>query len=308
MSYEPLKRAFADVNVVVTTPFTGDGEAVAVDRLRENVRRLRDAGVELFIPCGGASEYYSLTDAEREAAVEATVDAVDGDGHVVAGVGGSAKEVGALLDRYEAVGADGAMLMFPDFPAVHAAGLRRYYRSILDGTDLGVMLYRSTPRLPTDVVVDLAEVENVVAVKYAVDDLAGFAAATESVPDDALTWVTGLAELYATGFAAVGAEGFTSGVANFVPSFSLSLQSALEDEAWERARRLESLVRPYQDLRAEAGHDNEVRGANGVAALKYGQELAGMYGGPVRPPSMDLGEEDRARARRYYERIRSGVD
>lgn len=83
---------------------------------------------------------------------------------------------------------------------------------------------------------------------------------------------------------------------------------ALRAGEWERAREIRNVSLPYQTLRGESGTDNTFPGANSVPALKYGLELAGLHGGPVREPIVDLSAEDRTRAEEMYARIRSYVD
>ena len=78
---------------------------------------------------------------------------------------------------------------------------------------------------------------------------------------------------------------------------------ALRREDWERAREIRDLARPYENLREEAGSNNSFSAANNVPAIKYGLELAGLYGGPVREPLVELTDEDRRRAEEYYERL-----
>jgi 4-hydroxy-tetrahydrodipicolinate synthase len=143
-------------------------------------------------------------------------------------------------------------------------------------------------------------VDNVVGMKFAVNDINAFSETVRAVGDE-LVLTTGIAERFAPAFALEGAEGFTTGIGAFVPEVSLALQEALEREDWERACHLRDLTRPYEDLREEAGPDNDLSSANNVPAIKYGLELAGRYGGPVREPIIELSEADKRRAEQYYD-------
>lgn len=99
--------------------------------------------------------------------VRTVVDAVGDDATVIGGVGGSTKNVRSLLERYEAAGIDGVLVMYPGHTYVHEDGLRSYYERIADATDLGVVLYKRGPRLSPANVAALSERENVVCVKFA---------------------------------------------------------------------------------------------------------------------------------------------
>lgn len=49
--------------------------------------------------------------------------------------------------------------------------------------------------------------------------------------------------------------------------------------------------------------ESDFDAANDVPSVKYGQELAGLYGGPVREPLVELPEGIKPRCRQYYQRM-----
>jgi 4-hydroxy-tetrahydrodipicolinate synthase len=302
MSHERLKNHLRDVAFTTAAPFSEDGDELLYDELARNTEFVMEAGGRTFIPCGNTGEYYSLTDEERIGMVETTVDTVGDDGVVVGGVAGSTKEAIALIEEYERVGADGVMVHDPDHTYIHQRGIVEYYRRLAASTDMGIVLYKRGPELSTAVLEELAPLDNVVGLKYAVNDIKGFSEAVLEFSDD-IVLSTGIAERFAPAFALEGAEGFTTGIGAFVPEVSLALMDALRREDWDRAREIRELARPYENLREEAGADNSFAAANNVPAIKYGLELAGLYGGPVREPIVELTEEDERRAEEYYERL-----
>ncbi|WP_137285846.1 dihydrodipicolinate synthase family protein [Halorussus salinisoli] len=306
MSFEALKEKLRGVAFTTITPFSEDGDEVLYDELKQNARAIDEAGGEIFIPCGNSGEYYALTDEERVMTVQATIEAVDDDNAVVAGVGGSTKTAISLAEQYQEAGVDAIMVMHPDHTYLHERGLLEYYRRIIEAVDCGVVLYKRGPELTEDIIAELSTEDNVVAVKYAVNDIKAFSRAVENVPGD-IVWSNGIAERFAPAFALEGAEGFTTGIGNFVPEATLALMDALRDEDWERAKHVREVLRPYEDLREETGPNNEFSAANNVPAVKYGMELAGRYGGPVREPLVELSEEDKERAEQYYEDIQEAV-
>lgn len=304
MAHEDLRDQLCNVAFTTPTPFSDDGSTVLHDELASNLRSIQEHGAEVFVPCGNTGEYYALSDPEREAVVETHVDVVGDDGVVVGGVAGSTKTAISLIDRYEAVDADAVLVMHPDHTHIHERGLVRYYRRLAESTDLGIVGYKRGAQLSRSVLCEIAEIENVVGVKYAVDDIKDFKQTVEDVTAD-LAWINGIAERYAVAFAIEGADGYTTGIGNFVPEATLSLFEAIEDDNWERARDCQRVLRPYEDLREESGADNEIPAANNVPAVKYGLELAGLCGGPVREPLVPLSDADKSRAEDYYRRIES---
>lgn len=301
-SASALRDRFRDVAFTTAVPFTDDGAAVRHDALADNLARLYDAGARLFIPCGNTGEYYSLTDDERVAIVETHVEATGKEATIAGGVTGSVPEIRDLAASYEAAGADAIMVMHPDHAYAHERGLAEYYHRICDETDLGVVVYKRGPEVTRDVLVELSERESVVAVKFAVDDVKEFAQTVADAPGD-VTWVNGIAERFALSYAIEGAEGYTTGVGNFVPEATLSLFEAVEDRRWERAREIQRSLRPLEDLREEPGEENVLVAANNVPLVKYCLELAGCVGGPVREPLVELAERDKERAEEYYARV-----
>ena len=304
MTYADLRADLETVAFTTVTPFGEDGSDVLYDEVAVNVDFLLDGGASVLVPCGNTGEYYSLSAEERVGVVEATVDAAGDDARVIAGAGGSTKDASALIRQYEVAGADAVMVMHPQHTYIHKRGLHRYYRKLADSTDMGVVVYCRGPEIPTDLLASLSTIENVVAVKYAVNDVRGFSDAMVGADGD-VVWLNGIAERFALAFAVEGAAGFTTGIGGFAPRPVLALFDALRDADWERAREIREPLRKFENLRSETGPDNDLSSAYTVPAVKYGLELAGQYGGPVREPIVDLDEDAKARAESLYEEISS---
>lgn len=303
MQPERLRRNFETVAYTTAVPFTEDTESVDHDGLRENLSALYEAGARLFIPCGNTGEYYSLTDEERIAVVETHVEATGPEATVAAGAAGNVSEVTRLASAYEEAGADAVMVMHPDHTYVHDSGLKTYYDQICDRTDIGVVVYKRGPEVPREVLVDLTERTEVVAVKFADDDVCEFAQTVDDASGE-VTWINGLAERYALSFAVEGATGYTTGIGNFLPRMTLALYEAIQNEQWDRARTIQRSLRPFEDIRDEAGIDGTVPGANNVPVVKHGLDIAGYNGGPVRAPLVDLDQSDLERVEEHYQRVK----
>lgn len=308
MTYDTLREKLRNVGFTTATPFSDDGDRVHHGAIEENARSLYEAGARVFIPCGNTGEYYSLSSAERIEVIRSTVDALPTDSTVVGGAGGSTKNAIALLEAYEAAGADAAMIMYPRHTYLHERGVIEYYRTLASATDLGLVVYKRGPLLTETVLEDIASLDAVVAVKYAINDVKTFSRLVKNVSGD-VVWLNGVAERFAPAYALEGADGFTTGIGNFVPDPVLALSDALSEADWERAKRIRELLRPLEDLREEDGGATPFTAAKNVPVVKLGLDHRGLHGGPVREPLVGLsgGDEDRVRA--YIDAIeRSGPD
>lgn len=304
MDYAALREQFHDVAFTTATPFRDDGDSVDHDALRENLDAMVDADASVFIPCGNTGEYYALSIDERKAVVATHADHLPDDTTIVAGAGGPIPQVMDLATAYERAGADVLMLMHPSHAFAHERGLVEYYERIARSTDLGVAVYKRGPGITRDVIASVAEIENVVAVKFAVNDVGEFTG-TMAETDGDVAWVNGIAERFAVPFHVAGADGYTTGVGNFAPETTLALYEALETGEYDRAAELQEAIRPFEELRAEAGKDNVIEAANNVPAIKHGLDAVGLHGGPVRPPLVELDDATVERATAALSRLRA---
>lgn len=302
MTYDELRENLRNVGFTTATPFTEDGSQVRYEAIETNARTLYDAGARVFIPCGNTGEYYSLSSSERVKVVKTTVNALPTDATVIGGAGGSTKTTTGLLEAYEAAGADAAMIMYPRHTYVHEEGLIDYYRTLASTTELGIVVYKRGPLLTEPVLDSITSLDNVLAVKYAVNDIKKFSGLVESISGN-VVWLNGVAERFAPAYALEGAEGFTTGIGNFVPTPVLALSRALSEEDWQRAKRIRTVLRPFEDLREEDGGTVSFSSAKNVPSVKAGLDHQGLYGGPVREPLVDLSTEDRDRVSDYITSI-----
>jgi 4-hydroxy-tetrahydrodipicolinate synthase len=274
------------VSAVPIVPFDADGvidEAAAA----AVVARMAEGGVPVIVPCGGTGEFSALTPAERDRVVRLTLDAAGG-ALVLAGVGGDAASAAAAAASATAAGAAGVMVHALVDPYLTPDGIVRYFERVAAACD-GVVVPYLRGRLPAPAAVErVLAIDGVVAVKWAVADLQGFADFAARYGDDVVP-ICGLAELWAPFFALAGGRGFTSGLVNLDLARPLALSEALRAGDHATAMAIWREVRPFELLRAR--HDS----GNNVPAVKEACALAGLIpGGTVRPPLAALSPADRA--------------
>ncbi|MDS0300614.1 dihydrodipicolinate synthase family protein [Halogeometricum sp. S1BR25-6] len=301
LSESGVREHLRGVAAGLLTPFD-DELVIEHEKIEENANTLYDAGIRTFLAAANISEYHSLSQTERIAVTETAVDALPSDACILAGVGGSTSDAQELVRAYDRVGADAMMIMPPDHSYIHERGLIRYYEKLDAESEAPLVPYVKGFDPSVGYLRDLAGVDGVVGVKYAIEDAVKLGAAASSTPED-VVWVDGLAEPFAVSFWNEGIEGFSAGVSNFRPEVGLELFDALTDGDWDRARRIRNICLPYQDFRDESGEDNTLQGAISISAVKKGLELAGMHGGPVREPIQPLSPTDERRAEELYAQL-----
>ena len=288
MAFAEASDALRDVVAIPVTPYR-DG-VPDIRRYQSLLRRLTDAGVRVLTPNGNTGEFYALNAAERRALLTAAAEAVTGRARLLAGIGHDVATAVEEGRNAAACGIDIVMVHHPVHPHISARGWLDYHRAIADALpDSALVLYVRNPAVDATMLAQLGELcPNVIAVKYAVADTARFAQLRAGVGADRFVWIAGLAEPYALAYAVHGAEGFTSGLVNVDPAFSLRLRDALRAARYGEAEQMLHQIERFEQLRAI---DN---GANNVSVVKEAMHQLGLCDRSVRPPSTVLDEAGRA--------------
>ncbi|MGY6705360.1 dihydrodipicolinate synthase family protein [Roseinatronobacter sp.] len=273
-----LEQALSGISGILVTPYD-DGGDIAPDRLAPIVGRALDAGLHMPVVNGNTGEFYALTTNEACTMAREVVALVDGRAPVLAGVGRGLRDAVALARASADAGATALMVHQPPDPFVAPRGVVDYLHAINDASGgLPMMLYLRNDAIGTRAIADLCAVPNVRGVKWATPNPLRLAEAIAAC-DPSITWVGGLAEVWAPVFYAVGARGFTSGLINVWPERSLAIHAALEAGDYRTANTLIAGMRAFEDIRAE-----EMNGTN-VTGVKAALQATGHDCGPTRAPS-----------------------
>ncbi|MCA2224939.1 dihydrodipicolinate synthase family protein [Nonomuraea aurantiaca] len=287
MRFGELSRALRDVVAIPVTPYAGGVPDLAL--YRTLLRRLVDAGVNVLTPNGNTGEFYALSAEERLQLITAAAEAARGEAHLLAGIG---LDVATAVEEARHAAAHGIRMVMvhqPVHPHVSAQGWLDYHREIAEAVpDLALVLYLRNAWVDGRLLARLGDLcPNVIALKYAVADVNRFAQLRAEAGPDRFVWIAGLAEPYALSYAVHGAEGFTSGLVNVNPAFSLRLMDALREERYPVAERMLQDIARFEHLRAVDG------GANNVSVVKEAMHQLGLCDRAVRAPSTVLGEPER---------------
>ena len=269
------------VIVATALPYAADASAPAglrpdYDRYAEHCRWLIENGCRGVGPNGSLGEYSSLTDDERRKVAQVAIDAVGNDGIVVVGVhGAGAHQARGWAEKAAEDGADGVLCLPPTMYRANRGEVIHHYTEVAKA-GLPVMVYNNPHDtkvdLTPDLLAELAQIENIVAVKEFTGDVRRILEIRELAPG--LTVVAGADDLTLEALF-MGATGWFAGFPNVFPAESVRLYNlALEGNLAEARALYEPLVAAFRwDSRVEF-----------VQAIKYGMDYVGRYGGPCRPP------------------------
>lgn len=248
---------------------------------------IRD-GIDGLIALGTVGENNSLEPAEKRTLLEAIVEVVAGRVPVIAGVSEyDARRAVRFAQDAERIGATGLMVLPPMVYVPTLAELTHHFRYIARGTRLPIMLYNNPPAYRTNidakVLADLADVENIVAVKESAPDPRRFTDLRNQCGDRYVLFA-GLDDL-ALEALYLGAQGWVSGLTNAFPRESVEMVAAQARGDHAKAREIYRWFMPLLHLDAE--HDL-------VQSIKLAEQVMGRGREFVLPPRMPLIGERRA--------------
>ncbi len=226
---------FAGLSVAITTPFR-DGQ-VDVERLQQQVEFQIEAGTTCLCPVGTTGECPTLSHAEHERVISATVEAAAGRVKVMAGTGSNSTDEALRLTQWAAkTGADAALVVAPYYNKPTQEGFYRHYKLLAEAVDIPICVYnipsRTGKNIEPETIARMAEMPNITMVKEAtgsMDQASQILATTDLTVlsgDDSLTLP----------LMAMGARGVVSVVGNLLPRDVIELIRAIDEGRFDEAR------------------------------------------------------------------------
>lgn len=292
------KSILGGVIVATALPYKEDaqapaGLAVDYDRFAEHCDWLMANGCDGVGPNGSLGEYSSLTDAERRKVVQVAVEAVGDRGIVLAGVSAPGWHQARQWAEFAAEdGAKGVLALPPTMYRASRSQVIEHYSRISD-VGLPIMAYNNPIDTKVDLVpelvAELAQIENVVAIKEFSGDVRRLFEISELCDIDVIAGADDVVfELLVD-----GAAGWFAGFPNTFPAESVEIYELV------RAGRIEDARELYRHLVAVFRWDSRTEF---VQAIKLGMDMVGRYGGPSRPPRGPLTAEHEAAIRTDMQR------
>ena len=284
----PSSLSLAGVYPPILTPFDATGE-IAYDALVDNLARWNEYGLRGYVVLGSNGEAVYVTDEEKVRVWETARRAIPGDKLLVAGTGAhSTRQTIALTRLAAGAGADVALAVTPHYYSgkMTSEALVRHYQALADASPIPVMIYNVPGFTGVDMdaaaLARAAQHPNVIGMKETGGNITKMGDIVRQAPPD-FQMLAGSAGFFFAGLA-VGAAGGILALANIAPQLCLDLYRLFQTGQWAEAAALQCRLVPVNAA---------VTARFGIAGLKAAMDMLGYYGGPVRAPLLDLGDEDR---------------
>ncbi len=283
-----------EVLTASVTPFDSDG-AVNLTKFRELAAFLVDNGSDGLVVTGTTGESPTLTDDERFELYSAAVDTVGDRATVVAGTGTyDTRHSVHLTERAHELGVDGFLVVTPYYNKPPPRGIVEHVKAIAAVTDKPIVYYNIPARVvnlvEVETLAELAEIDNVRAVKQAWDDLEQ---ARRIVDETGLHLYAGDDNLILP-FLEVGGMGGVCVHTHVVgPQVKAQVTSFKQGDA-EAARRIDEELGPvYEILKVTVG----------PIGIKAALNLLGHEVGGLRLPLVEATDEEKDRIRASLQRL-----
>jgi 4-hydroxy-tetrahydrodipicolinate synthase len=244
------------------------------------------AGVHGLTPLGSTGEFAYLNRAQREAVVQATIEAANKRVPVVAGVASTttADAVEQAL-CYQQLGADGILVILEAYFPLKDAQVEAYFRAIADAVDIPVVLYTNPQFQRSDLTLDvIARLSDHPRIRY-IKDASTNTGRLLSIMNRAprMNVFSASAHIPAA-VMLIGGGGWMAGPACIVPRESVRLYDLCRAGQWAEAMKLQR----------ELWRINEVFARFNLAAcIKAGLQIQGYAVGDPVPPQAALNEAER---------------
>ncbi len=158
----------------MVTPFGADGRVDEEAAVRL-MHHLVEHGSDGLVICGTTGEAATLDDEEHLGVIELAVNEMKDRCTIVAGVGSNdTRHAVELTERATALGPDALLSVNPYYNRPSRRGIMRHYEEVTRATNLPIVLYnipqRTASDLPNDLLAELAQLDNIAAVKQANPD------------------------------------------------------------------------------------------------------------------------------------------
>lgn len=267
----------------IPTPFDDQGD-VAYQALSENLARWNQFDLAGYVVLGSNGEAVYLTDEEKMQVLHTCRQAIPANKLLIAGTGAqSTRQTINLTLRAADAGADAALIVTPHYYSSKMSGeaLVRHYQAVADASPIPVLIYNVPAMTGVDMdvaaIARAAEHPNIIGLKDTAGNIAKLAD-TVRLTGSEFQVLAGSASFFLAGLV-LGAVGGILALANVAPQQAIDIYRLFKAGWLNEAAELQRRMLPVNAA---------VTTTMGIAGLKAALDMLGYYGGPVRPPLLDL--------------------
>lgn len=273
-------NAFEGVITAMVTPFADDG-SVDLEAARRLAAHLADHGSDGVVVAGTTGESPTLDDSEKLALLDAVLEEVGDRISVICGSGSNDTAHSVKLScEAEKAGAHGLLVVCPYYNKPNREGLLAHFREVAGSVSAPVIVYnipsRAVVNISPDLLEELAQVENIVAVKQANDE--------EIQPIPGLDLLAGNDGTYLRCLEAGGVGGILV-ASHLVGSRMKEIRELVISGDLEEARRVDDSLRRLYEVLAVTTNPIPIK-----AAL----QSAGLCSDTMRLPMVPASDQERA--------------
>jgi len=273
-------NAFEGVITAMVTPFADDG-SVDLEAARRLAAHLADHGSDGVVVAGTTGESPTLDDSEKLALLDVVLEEVGDRISVICGSGSNDTAHSVKLScEAEKAGAHGLLVVCPYYNKPNRKGLLAHFREVAGSVSAPVIVYnipsRAVVNISPDLLEELAQVENIVAVKQANDE--------EIQPIPGLDLLAGNDGTYLRCLEAGGVGGILV-ASHLVGSRMKEIRELVISGDLDEARRVDDSLRRLYEVLAVTTNPIPIK-----AAL----QSAGLCSDTMRLPMVPASDQERA--------------
>ncbi|WP_316841848.1 dihydrodipicolinate synthase family protein [Pedobacter gandavensis] len=279
------KSIFKGIIAYPITPFN-DREQIDIPLFKRLLERMVVAGTHAIAPLGSTGVMPYLSDDEKEAITEASIQQVAGRVPVLTGVSNLTTERTIYHAKFaEKAGSDAVMILPMSYWKLNDKEIFAHYEAVAKAISIPIMAYNNPSTGGVDMspalLKKLLEIPNVTMIKESSGDLQRMHTLRKDL-DEEVSFFNGSNPLALAAFAA-GATGWCTAASNLIPELNISLYEAISKNDLKTAQ---SLFYKQLDLL-------KFLLAKGLPrSIKAGLELLGEDAGELRGPLLPLAEEE----------------
>lgn len=269
-------------------------EKIALDEMRENIRKYNETDLKGFLILGSNGEFRSLSDDEALQIVDVVAKHKKPNKVLIAGAAReSTYSTIEFIEKLSDRGVDYVAILPPHYFVSKMTDelLIQHYSMVADRSKLPITVYNA-PKFSAGLLISprviarLAEHPNIVGLKdTSKEDISIYVNAVPQGADFAV--LAGSINKFYDGLVK-GAVGGVLSLADYLPQKCCELHHAFLAGDLEKAKQMDEYLRALSSRAA---------GKFGVAGLKAAMDLLGYYGGSPRLPLVDIADSDKRQLR-----------